>query len=134
MFIYPRYSSFHLLTPDSQSTPLPLLTHLGNYTSVLIILFIYLSVDGHLCSFHFLAIVNNAAVEMGVGFPGGSNGKESARNVGDLGSIPGLDPWVGNISWRRAWQHTPILLLGEFPRTEEPGRLQFLGSHRVRHD
>ena len=78
--------------------------------------------------------MNNAAVEMGVGFPGGSNGKESARNVGDLGSIPGLDPWVGNISWRRAWQHTPILLLGEFPRTEEPGRLQFLGSHRVRHD
>ena len=24
------------------------------------------------------------------GFPGGSDGKESARNVGDLGSIPGL--------------------------------------------
>ena len=24
------------------------------------------------------------------GFPGGSAGKESARNVGDLGSIPGL--------------------------------------------
>ena len=25
-----------------------------------------------------------------VGFPGGSNGKESACNAGDLGSIPGL--------------------------------------------
>ena len=25
-----------------------------------------------------------------VGFPGGSDGKESARNVGDLGLIPGL--------------------------------------------
>ena len=24
------------------------------------------------------------------GFPGGSDGKESARNVGDLGSVPGL--------------------------------------------
>ena len=25
-----------------------------------------------------------------MGFPGGSDGKESACNVGDLGSIPGL--------------------------------------------
>jgi len=25
-----------------------------------------------------------------MGFPGGSDGKESARNVGDLGLIPGL--------------------------------------------
>ena len=34
--------------------------------------------------------------------PSGSDGKESACNVGDLGLIPGLgrpgfDPWVGNI-------------------------------------
>ena len=26
-----------------------------------------------------------------MGFPGGSDGKESAYNVGDLGSIPGLE-------------------------------------------
>ena len=26
-----------------------------------------------------------------MGFPGGSDGKESACNVGDLGSIPGLE-------------------------------------------
>ena len=26
-----------------------------------------------------------------MGFPGGSDGKESACNVGDLGSIPGLN-------------------------------------------
>ena len=39
-----------------------------------------------------------------MGFPGGSDGKESACNVGDLGS----DPWVGKISWRRAWQPTPV--------------------------
>jgi len=33
-----------------------------------------------------------------VGFPGGSAGKESACNVGDLGSIPGLgrSPRKGN--------------------------------------
>ena len=32
------------------------------------------------------------------GFPGGSDGKESACNVGDLGSIPGLgrSPGEGN--------------------------------------
>ena len=29
------------------------------------------------------------------GFPGGSDGKESACNVGDLGLIPGFDSWVG---------------------------------------
>ena len=41
-----------------------------------------------------------------VGFPGGSAGKESASNAGDL---PGLDPWVGKIPRRREWLATPIL-------------------------
>ena len=33
-----------------------------------------------------------------MGFPGGSDGKESACNVGDLGSVPGLgrSPGKGN--------------------------------------
>ena len=44
------------------------------------------------------------------GFPGGSDGKESTCNAGDLGSIP----WVGKIPQRRAWQPTPIFLPGEF--------------------
>ena len=42
-------------------------------------------------------------------FPGGSNGKESACNVGDLGLIS----WVGKIPWRRTWQPTLVSLLGE---------------------
>ena len=42
------------------------------------------------------------------GFPGGSDGKESACNAGDLGSIPGL----GRFPWRRAWQPTPLFLPG----------------------
>ena len=25
-----------------------------------------------------------------------------------------LSPWVGKISWRRAWQHTPVFLPEEF--------------------
>ena len=35
-----------------------------------------------------------------------------------------MDPWVGKISWRRAWQPTPGFLPAESPWTEEPGRLQ----------
>ena len=35
---------------------------------------------------------------------------------------------------RRAWQPTPVFLPGESPWTEEPGRLQSMGSQRVRHD
>ena len=40
------------------------------------------------------------------GFPGGSDGKASAWNVGDPASIPGL----GRFPWRRKWQPTPVLL------------------------
>ena len=45
-----------------------------------------------------------------MGFPGGSDGKESACNVGDLGSNPGL----GRFPQRRKWQPTPVFLPGEF--------------------
>ena len=38
----------------------------------------------------------------------GSEGKASACNVGDLGSIPG---W-GRLPWRRKWQPTPVFLPG----------------------
>ena len=44
-----------------------------------------------------------------LGFPGGSDSKESACNTADLGSIPG-----GKIPWRRAWQPSPVFLPGEF--------------------
>ena len=45
-----------------------------------------------------------------------------------------FNPWVGNIPWRRAWQPTPVFLLGILAWTEEPGRLQSMGSLGVRHD
>ena len=35
--------------------------------------------------------------------------------------------------WRREWQPTPVFWLREFPRTEEPVRLQSMGSKRVGH-
>ena len=49
-----------------------------------------------------------------LGFPGGSNGKESACDIGDLGLIPGSgrSPEEGLA--------TQVLLPGEFPWTEEP--------------
>ena len=48
-----------------------------------------------------------------MGFPSGSDGKESACNAGDLSLIPGFDSWVGKNLWRRKWQPTPVLLPGE---------------------
>ena len=44
-----------------------------------------------------------------LGFPDGSDGKESACNVGNLGSIPGLGS-----PWRRERLSTPVFWPGEF--------------------
>ena len=67
-----------------------------------------------------------------MGFPGGSMGKEPACNAGDTtdtGSIPGLgrSPGGGHTT------HSSILAW-RIPWTEEPDRLQFIGSQRVGHD
>ena len=63
------------------------------------------------------------------GFPGGSNGKQSACNAGDLGLIPGLeDPLEMEIATYSS------ILAWKIPWTEEPGRLQSIGSPRVGHD
>ena len=45
-----------------------------------------------------------------------------------------VDPWVGKIPWSRAWQPIQLFLPGESLWTEEPGRLQSVGSQRVGHD
>ena len=61
-------------------------------------------------------------------FPGGSDGKASAYNAGDMGSIPGLGrsgegngKYSSTLAWRIPWM-------------EEPDRLQSMGSQRVGHD
>ena len=69
----------------------------------------------------------NATVK--VGFPGGSDGKESACEAGDPGSIPGT-----KIPWRREWLPIPVFVPGEFPRTEKPGVLQSVGLQIVRYN
>ena len=48
-------------------------------------------------------------IPTGVGFPGGSDGKESACNAGDPSSIPGENP----LKERRKWQPTPVFLPGK---------------------
>ena len=45
-----------------------------------------------------------------LGFPGGSDGKESACKAEDSGSIPR----IGKIPWRSEWLPTPVFLPGEF--------------------
>ena len=62
-------------------------------------------------------------------FPSGSDGKESACNARDLGSIPGLgrSPEDGTAT-------QSVFLPGESPWTEEPGGLKSMGSQRVEHD
>ena len=65
-----------------------------------------------------------------LGFPGGSDGKESASNAEDLSLIPGLGR-----SLEEAWQPIPVFLpCSKFPWTEEPGGLQSMESQRVGHD
>ena len=61
-----------------------------------------------------------------VGFPGGSDGKESACNAGDPGSIPGSgrSPGEGN---GYPLQYSYL----ENPWTEEFGGLQSIGSQRM---
>ena len=56
-----------------------------------------------------LVIFNAFLIDIVECFPGGSNGRESARNAGDPGSIPGS----GRFPWRREWQPTPAFLPGE---------------------
>ena len=45
-------------------------------------------------------------------FPGGSDGKESANNTGNIRDV-GLISGLGRFPWRRAWLPTPVFLPGE---------------------
>ena len=50
-----------------------------------------------------------------------------------VGKLTGYIRWL-EIGERRAQQPALVLLPGESPRTEEPGRLHPMGSQRVGHD
>ena len=61
------------------------------------------------------------------GFPGGSNGKESAKARDSIRSLGWEDPLEKEMA-----THSSVLAW-RIPWTEEPGRLQSMGSQRVRH-
>ena len=49
---------------------------------------------------------------MVMGFPGGTSGKEPTCQC-RRHKRRGFHPWIRKIPWRRAWQPTPVFLLGE---------------------
>ena len=61
------------------------------------------------------------------GFLGGASGKNQLANAGDIRD-------TGLIPWRRKWQPAPVFSPVISSWTEEPGRVQSIGSHRDRHD
>ena len=62
---------------------------------------------------------NNQLLSLNLGFPDGSDGKESACNAGDLGLMN-----------KRMATHSSILAW-RIPRTEDPVGLQSMGLQRV---
>ena len=75
------------------------------------------------------SLPSTAAHHSTVGFPYHSVGKEPAyqsRRHKRLGS----EPWVGKISWRRAWPPTPVFLPGE-PHGQGAWQAAVHGSRRV---
>ena len=67
------------------------------------------------------------------GFPGGTSGKESTQKC-RRHKRGEFDPWVRKILWSRKWHSTSVLLPGKFTWAEKPGRLQSMGSQKVRHN
>ena len=65
-----------------------------------------------------------------MGFPGRSEGKESAFNAGDMGLIS----WLGRSPWRREWQLTTVFLPVDFHGQRSLVGYKSLGLQRVRHD
>ena len=64
-----------------------------------------------------------------LGFPDGSDDKESACYGEDMGSIPGSVRFPG-VGRGNPLQYLP----GESPWTEEPGGLQSMGLQRIGHE
>ena len=78
----------------------------------------------------YMPVSFSAWVSCSKGFADNSVGNESICNAGDLGSIPGFDPWVGEIPGRRKRLPTPVFWCGESEFMDS----QSMGSQRVRHD
>ena len=100
----------------------------------------YISIDGwninqrHCLLFHRTELSSiDLSITYAWGFPGDSDGTESACNEGDPGSVPGselgLGLWEGPLE-KEMEAHSSIPAW-RIPWTEEPGGLQSMGSPRV---
>ena len=79
-------------------------------------------------------LVNSIKVDITLGFPAGTSGKEPNCQC-RRHKRHRFDPWIRKIPWRRAWQPTPVF----WPREShgppgKPGGLQCIGSQRVGDD
>ena len=63
------------------------------------------------------------------GFPGGNSGKEPICQCRRHKTR--VDPWVGKISWRRAWQPTAVFLPGESYRQSRLAGYSLRGCKEV---
>ena len=110
-------------SPSPISFLLPAFSH-----SFTFFLTFYLSFFSSITNFLFVL-----SFTLSRGFPGGSEVKASASNAGNPDSIPGFDPWVGKIPWRRKWQPTLVFLPGEtHGRRSLVGSVQGVSKSRTR--
>ena len=70
------------------------------------------------------------SIQNNIGLPRWLSGKESACQCKRLR----FDPWVRKVSLKNEMATQSSILAWKIPWTEEPGRLQSMGSQRVRHD
>ena len=88
------------------------------------------SVERRECSmlYEMLSTVADSLYTVLFNFPGGSEGNESACNVGDQGSIPGSgrSPGEGNVC--------TLQYPCQYSWSEEPGDLQSMGSQKGEHN
>ena len=82
-----------------------------------------------LCS-RFLLVVYFICSGVYMCFRGGSDSKGFACSEGR----PVIDPWIGKIPLQEEMTTHCGIFTWRIPWTEEPGRLQSIGSQRVEHD
>ena len=59
---------------------------------------------------------------------------KTVKNLLAMQDISGFEPWVGKIPLEKEMATHSSILAWKIPWTEEPGRLQSMGSQRLRHD
>ena len=87
----------------------------------------------HVCvKYKFLFLFFNPSNVL-QGFPGGTSGKGPDCYYRRC-KRPGLGPRVREDPWEEGMAFYSSIFAWRIPWAEEPGRLQSIGSHRVRHD